>query len=297
MVTVLITGGTGLVGQLLEQKLTKKGYAVRILTRNPTQKNQYYWNIAKNEIANTAFENLDYIIHLAGTGITDKRWTAKRKQEIIDSRTKTTELLLNKVKELKTTLRGFIAASAIGYYGANTSQKICLETDKPANDFLGKVCMLWEQASLQFDKNNIPTTILRIGIILSSNGGAFTKINTPLAIFPIASGKQYFPWIHIEDVTNLCIKAIEDSSFVGIYNAVAPEKQMNFSFSKLLASKTNKLFIPFGVPSFILKLVFGKMYIILTTGRRISSKKIEKSGYTFVYKKLDKAFDDLVKKL
>ena len=241
MITILITGGTGLVGKFLQEKLISKKYTVHILSRSPKKENEFYWNIATNEIDERAFLNVDYIIHLAGAGIADKRWTTKRKQEIIDSRTKSTELLFNTVKKLKTPLKGFIAASAIGYYGAVTSKNTFKELDKPANDFISNVCQQWEQTSLRFKTLHIPTTILRTGIVLSKNGGALSKMNTPIAINPIASGKQYIPWIHIRDLTNLFIKAIEDNKFTGVYNAVAPEHQTSASFSKTLAKKTNKL--------------------------------------------------------
>lgn len=291
--TILITGGTGLVGQFLSEKLTTKGYNVRVLTRNPKNEREFYWNLATNEIDENAFKNLDYIVHLAGAGIADKRWTAKRKQEILDSRTISAQLLFKKVKALKIPLKGFIAASAIGYYGAITSEIIFKETDRAANDFLGNVCQKWEHANSAFQELDIPTTLLRTGIVLSKNGGALSKMNTPFAINPIASGTHYIPWIHIEDLANLFIKAIEDTSFTGIYNAVAPVHETSYSFSKALAKKTKKLFIPLGVPAFILKIIFGEMSIILTTGSRISSEKIIKTGFEFSYKNLESAFDDI----
>jgi uncharacterized protein (TIGR01777 family) len=293
---ILITGGTGLVGQLLQQKLVDMNYTVRILSRNPKKATEFYWNIANNEIDEKAFIDVEYIIHLAGAGIAEKRWTPKRKQEIMDSRIKSTALLFNKVKQLKTPLKGFIAASAIGYYGAITSENIFKESDPAATDFIGNVCQQWEQASLAFNDLQIPTTILRTGIVLSKNGGALSKMNTPIAINPIAGGKQYIPWIHIEDLTNLFIKAIEDNTFTGIYNAVAPETQTSCSFAKTLAKKTKKLYIPLGIPSFLLQLLFGEMSIILTTGSRISSEKIENSGFYFIYKNLDKALENSVQK-
>ena len=294
MATILITGGTGLIGQLLQKKLTRKNHEVRILTRNPKMPHEFAWNIPTNTIDEKAFESLDYIIHLAGAGIADKRWTTKRKHEIIDSRTKSTGLLLDKIQELKIDLKGFIAASAIGYYGAITSSTIFTEEDLPATDFLGNVCHLWEKASMQFQQKNIPTSIFRIGVVLSKKGGALQKMNTPVAITPIASGNHFIPWIHIDDVTNLLIKPIDDSNFVGIFNAVAPEHQTSKSFSKTLAKQTKKLFIPIGVPKFILQLLFGKMAIILTTGSRVSSEKSKKLGFTFLHKKLNKALDDLL---
>jgi uncharacterized protein (TIGR01777 family) len=292
MTNILITGGTGLVGQLLANKLSAKNYTVRILTRTPKNENEFAWDIAKNYIDEKAFLNVDYIIHLAGAGIADKPWTTKRKQEIIDSRTTSTRLLLNKVQEFKTPLKGFISASAIGYYGAITSDKNFTETDASANDFLGNVCQLWENSVLEFDKIAIPTTILRLGIVLSKNGGALEKMKNPI-ITPIASGKQYLPWIHIEDVTDLFMFAIENN-IKGIYNAVAPEEQTSYSFSKLLATKTKKLFLPFGVPTFLLKLIFGEMSIILTTGSRVSSNKIKEAGFQFSHKKLENSLDSLI---
>ncbi len=296
MATILITGGTGLVGQLLQKKLIQKGHVVNVLTRNPKKENEFYWNVAKKEIDLAAILDIDYIIHIAGAGIADKRWTADRKQQIIDSRTKTTAFLLATIKQHQVSLRGFIAASAIGYYGAITSEKIFSETDKAANDFLGDVCKQWEASSLQFEKENIPTTIFRIGIVLSNQGGALTKMNTPIAITPIANGNHYLPWIHIEDLTNLFINAIEDTTFTGIYNAVVPEEITNYQFSKQLAKKTKKIFIPVGIPKWLLQLLFGEMAIILTTGSRISSKKVLSKEFQFLYKNLDKAFDALFKK-
>ena len=296
MATILITGGTGLVGKLLQRKLVNKGYSVRILTRKPKKKNEFYWNINKNEIDKKVFEQLDYVVHLAGAGIADKRWTRTRKNEILESRTKSTQLLYDTIKEQKVPLLGFISASAIGYYGAITSNKIFTEKDAPASDFLGTVCKAWEEASLAFKQLHIPTTILRIGIVLSKNGGALVKMNTPIAITPISSGKQYIPWIHIDDLTNLFIKAIEDKSFIGIYNAVAPDTQTSFSFSKALAKATKKLFVPIGVPKSLVKLLFGKMSIILTSGSRMSTKKTEKAGFQYSFNSLDKALTDLIKK-
>ena len=292
MTTILITGGTGLVGQLLTSKLLAKNYTVRVLTRTPKNTNEFSWDISSGYIDEKVFKNLDYIIHLAGAGIAEKKWTESRKQEIIDSRTKSTKLLFDKVVELKINLKGFISASAIGYYGAVTSQKVFTEDDKSANDFLGNVCQLWEQSALEFNNINIPTVILRIGIVLSKKGGALEKMKTPI-ISPIASGKQFLPWIHIEDLTDMFIFVLENN-LTGIYNAVAPETQTSFSFSKLLAKKSKKLFLPIGVPSFLLKLFFGEMSIILTTGSRVSSEKIKNAGYTFSYKTLKKSLDNLV---
>lgn len=292
MIKILITGGKGLIGTHLAKKFLEKNYKVIILTRNPKNENEFEWDIDKKYIDETVFKNLDYIIHLAGAGIADKRWTDKRKQEIIHSRVASTNLLFEKIKEHKVNLKGFIAASAIGFYGAKTTDKIFTETDKPANDFLGKVCQLWEEAIHQFKKENSRTVILRTGVVLSKTGGALAKMKTPI-ISPIGSGKQYIPWVHIDDLCSMYINAIENN-LSGIYNAVAPEHQTNKSFSKILAKKMKRLYIPIGVPSFLLKLIFGQMAVILLKGSRVSSEKIENSGFKFQFKTLAKALENLL---
>ncbi|MCG1035594.1 TIGR01777 family oxidoreductase [Polaribacter sargassicola] len=291
MARIIITGGTGLVGKRLSKLLIDKKHEVVILSRNPKNKNEFKWDISDNYIDEKALLNSDYMIHLAGAGIADKRWTEERKQIIIDSRVKTANLLFDKISELNIDLKGFISASGIGYYGAITSDKIYTETDKPGNDFLGEVCQKWENAAHQFSTKKIPVTILRTGIVLSDKGGAIDKMKTPI-ISPLGSGKQFLPWIHIDDLCEMYVKAIEDN-LSGIFNAVAPEHQTNKSFSKTLAKSIKRPFLSFGVPSFILKIVLGKMAVLLLEGSRISTKKIEKNGYSFRFKTLKEALNNL----
>ena len=161
MVTVLISGGTGLIGKQLQQKLLEKNYQVKILTRNPKAENEFRWNIKESYIDEAAFENVTHIIHLAGAGIADKRWTTERKKELINSRVKSTNLLFKKIKELEIPLQNFVSGSAIGYYGAITSDKIFKEKDKPENDFISEICTKWEKSVLQFQTLETPTTILK----------------------------------------------------------------------------------------------------------------------------------------
>mgnify|MGYP000415707964 CR=1 FL=1 len=292
MKSILISGGTGLVGKYLQKKLEEKNYRVKILSRSPKNENEFKWNINDGYIDESAFENVSHIIHLAGAGIADKRWTNERKKELINSRVKSANLLFDKIKELETPLKGFISASGIGYYGAVTSDKIFTEDDNVANDFLGEVCKKWEDAAHQFKINNIPVTILRTGIVLSKKEGALEKMRTPI-VTPLGSGKQFIPWVHIEDLCQMYINAIE-LDLTGTYNAVAPEHHTSKSFSKTLAKSLKRPFLPIGVPSFILKLFFGEMAIILLEGSKISSKKIEKNkDYSFRFSKLQKALSNL----
>ena len=291
MANILITGGTGLVGSRLTEILIHKKHSVHILTRSPEQKNEFKWDIKNNFIDDAAFNGVDYIVHLAGAGIADERWTDERKKIIIDSRVESANLLFRKVKELNINIKGFISASGSGYYGAITSDKIFVENDKAGSDFLGEVCVKWEAAAQQFKELNIPVTILRTGIVLSETGGALEKMKTPI-ISPLGSGNQYLPWIHIDDLCGIYTYAIEHH-LEGIYNAVAPDHQTSKTFSKTLSKSVGRPFIGFGVPSFGLKLLFGDMAKILLEGSRLSAKKIEKNGYSFQFENLKKALSNL----
>ena len=291
MSKILITGGTGLVGKRLTEMLTATNHEVVILSRNPKNKNEFKWDITKNYIDKKVFRNIDYIVHLAGAGIADKKWTNKRKKIIIDSRVESANLLYSAVQENNITLKGFISASGIGYYGAITTDKIFEETDTYGNDYLGNVCRKWENAAQQFKTLKVPVTILRTGIVLSKNGGALEKMKTPV-ISPLGSGKQYLPWIHIDDLCKMYIDALE-GKLIGIYNAVAPEHQTSKTFSKTLAKSIKRPFARISVPSIMLKLMFGDMAIILLEGSRISSKKVQKDNFTFKFKTLKKALNHL----
>ena len=292
---VLITGGSGLIGRRLSFLLKSRGYEVRILSRSNNPKNNYktfVWNVSEQYINDSAFEGLTHIIHLAGAGIADKRWSEKRKKEIIASRVASTNLLYNTVKRLKTPLNSFISASATGYYGAITSETIFEEKDKPAKDFLGKVCSLWEDSIFQFNEIKIRTVALRTGIVLSKDGGALKKMKTPV-ITSLGNGKQYMPWIHIDDLCELYIKAIEDQEFKGAFNAVSSEHISNLSFSKKVSKIFNHPFLAVGTPSFILQIVFGEMSTIILNGSRISANKIKQAGFKFKFENLEKALKNL----
>jgi uncharacterized protein (TIGR01777 family) len=291
MSKILITGGTGLVGTRLTQMLVDRNHDVVILSRNPKNKNEFKWDVSKNYVNIEAFKNVDYIIHLAGAGIADERWNAERKKIIIDSRVKTANLIFNVIKENSIKIKGFISASGIGYYGAVTTTTIFKETDTVGNDFLGDVCKKWEDAAHQFSTESIPVTILRTGIVLAKKGGALDKMKTPI-ISPLGSGNQYLAWIHIDDLCQMYIQSIE-ANLIGIYNAVAPQHQTSITFSKTLADSIKKPYLGIGVPGFMLKILFGELAVILLEGSRISTKKIEKNGFSFRFKTLKKALYNL----
>ena len=217
--------------------------------------------------------------------------TMNEKKIIIDSRVETANLIFNAIRENNISIKGFISASGIGYYGAVTTTTIFKETDTVENDFLGDVCKKWEDAAHQFSTENIPVTILRTGIVLAKKGGALDKMKTPI-ISPLGSGKQYLPWIHIDDLCQMYIQSIE-ADLIGIYNAVAPQHHTSITFSKALAKSINRPYIGIGVPGFMLKILFGELAIILLEGSRISTKKIEKNGFSFRFKTLKKALYNL----
>ncbi len=302
METVLVTGGTGLVSRHLCSKLQERGYDVAILsrTRKPEAAFRVYtWNPEKGEIEKEALERAGCIIHLAGANIAEKRWTAQRKQLIIDSRVQTAQLLFRKVREKNSVLQTFITASAVGYYGMITSKKIFAEEDPPAPDFLGETCNQWEQEAGQFNGLGIRTVKIRTGVVLASEGGALSKMIMPVKMgmgSAIGTGKQYLPWIHIDDLCNIYIKAIEDKKMTGPFNAVAPEYTTNQVFMRTLARVLKKPFWLPNVPAPALQLLFGEMSGILLKGSRVSAEKIQKAGYEFLFPGLETALNDLIKR-
>jgi len=300
MAKVLITGGTGLIGVQLRKTLLERGYEVAILSRSKKNDNDfhtYLWDLNENEIDREAINSVDYIIHLAGVNVGEKRWTSKRKQLILDSRIKSGELILNNIDQKNSQLKAYITASGTGYYGAITSEKIFSEDDSAANDFLGQVCEKWEQVADRFAEKGIRSVKIRTGVVLSNRGGALSKILVPVRLgigSAIGSGNQYFPWIHIDDLCNIYIKAIEDPTLKGAYNAVSPEFITNGKFTQTIARYLKKPFWFPNIPSLAIRILFGKMSQILLNGSRVSAEKIQNSGFVFKYPKLQDALKNLI---
>jgi len=303
METVLITGGTGLVGKQLVVKLKQQGYGVRVLSRNRTTTNSspdhYYWDPENNEIDLDTLKSIDHIIHLAGAGILDRRWTSKRKQVIIDSRVETSRFLLQKIIENQIKLKSFISASGVGYYGAISTERIFQEMDDPHDDFVAEVCKQWEKAADAFFGNGFRTVKLRIGVVLSIDGGALPTLMKPIKMglgAPIGSGKQYVPWIHIDDLCALFIKALKEDQMRGAYNSVTPDHRTNASMTKAISNKIERsLWLP-NVPSFIMQTIMGERACLILNGSRVSSQKIEDTGFEFTYKDFESAINNLIQK-
>ena len=300
MKNILITGGTGLVGQRLTQLLQTKGYTISYLSRSKQKLEgiqTYQWDIQENQLDEEALQQADYIIHLTGAGVADKSWTEERKKVILESRTKSTELLFNSLKKLNLKPKAFIAASAIGYYGLDTGDTL-LEEDSPAgSDFLAQVTHQWEDTVSTIVTLGIRTVKFRIGVVLSKKGGALPKITQPIyfgAGAALGNGKQYMSWIHIDDLCHMIIYALEQESLSGVYNAVASRPVRNAEFIRLSAKALNRPLILPNVPAFALKMMLGEMAGIVLGGNKVSNAKILESGFTFNFEDPQKALEDLL---
>lgn len=289
MMKILITGGTGLVGTALSKVLDRRGHEVGILTRKLNEKaeyKQYLWCPLKFEIDELAFKNLDCIIHLAGAGIADKRWTKKRKEELLSSRVDTAQFLFQKITELNIPLKSFISSSAIGWYGVETTDEIYTEEAKASNHFLGQLCERWEQAAAVFESLGCKVSKVRTGVVLSKDGGALTKIIQPIVWgqgAPLGSGFQHIPWIHIDDLCEIYLQLVEGVIVSGVYNGVAPDHITNVRLTQLLAQSLKKsLWMP-NIPSWAMYMLLGKMSSMLLNGSRVSSSKLIENGFEFKY--------------
>ncbi len=299
MKQVLITGGNGLIGKELALRLSIKKYDIRILTRSPKQETnfkEYEWSPNDGEIDPKALLNADIIIHLAGAGIADKRWTEKRKQELYSSRIDTANLLYKTCEELNHFPEVFISASGIGIYGADSGGALQME-DQPelGNDFIGILTRDWEKAAYQFSDRGSRVVCLRTGIVLSKDGGALPKLALPVKFglgAPIGSGKQYMSWIHIDDLVNMYVHALE-SKLEGSFNAVSGESVTNDEFNRQLSKVLSRPYFFPKVPSFLLKIALGEMADILIGGNKVSNEKIIQEGFVFQYPDLNSALKSI----
>ena len=293
---VVLTGGTGFIGKKLTQLLLENGFSVSILSRSPKKKSEgisyFQWDVEAGTIDEEAILNADYIIHLAGENIGAKRWTAGRKKAILDSREKSTQLLYAYLQKHNKQLESFISASGVGIYGAINDELVCTETTPAASDFLGTVCQKWESATVPIHNLGIRTVQIRTGLVLGKGDGVLQQL-LPLFRYKlgsaIGSGKQYMPWIHIDDLCRIYVAAITNSEMKGPYNAAVDDGTTNASFSAALAKVLGyTIWLP-NVPAFVLQLVLGEMAQLILRGRRVASDKIEKMGFQFQFTDLEKA--------
>jgi uncharacterized protein (TIGR01777 family) len=297
---ILITGASGLVGTRLTNLLLAKGHDVSHLGRSkkPGKVKTYVWDIEKFAIEPGALQGVDTIIHLAGAGVAEKRWTKNRKTEILTSRTKSSELLYSELKKGTHTVTAVVSASAIGYYGFDDNETLLTELSAPGDDFLAQVTKKWEDEVDQINSLGIRVVKLRIGIVLSDKGGALKQMAAPVKMFagaPLGTGKQNLSWIHLDDLCAMFIKAAEDGQLKGAYNATGPYAVTNKEMTTAIAKVLDKplLFPP--VPAFVLKVVLGEMADIVVNGSSVSSEKIQKTGFVFQFNSLERALENLLK--
>ena len=301
MKTILITGGTGLIGRYLIKSLSKASNTIYVLTRSESRfennVNFINWDPDSQRLDLSNIPAVDYIINLAGASIDGSRWTNSYKRKILESRLNSTSLLFKEIKKLKQKPSLYIGASATGFYKKNT--KVAqVEEDYKGSDFLSDVVAKWEKESNNFMKYGIRTVLLRIGLVLSKDGGVLKKLYPIFKLFlgePIGSGRQTISWIHIKDLVDFIHKSIGDNKISGVYNLTAPEVITNYKFTEELALVWKRPVFPkiFKAPSLIVKLLFGEQSSLVLNGLNVSSNKIESTSFKFSFTNIKSALKDI----
>jgi len=298
MKTILIAGGTGLIGVRLQTMLKDKGYAVRLLTRTPAGDDQYGWDPAIGQIDERALLGVDAVINLAGAGIADGRWTPARKKLLIDSRVQSAKLLREVFQRIKVLPGTYLSASAIGYYG-NSGERRMFETDQPVDQsFMVECCAEWEEGAEEVAALGIRTVVFRIGVVLAKEGGALAEFVKPLRLGMgayFADGKAWYSWIHRDDLCRMFVWALENTQLEGVYNAVAPEPARNKDLVKATAKAMRQPALIVPAPSFALRLALGEMSAVVLNSNLISDEKIRATGFVFHFPDLQSALQDIFK--
>lgn len=298
MKKVLITG-TGTIAKALAHHLDKKGYRVNFLSTSKSYYGKFpcfHWDVSKGKIDSAAFVDVEHIIHLAGAGIADKKWSNERKDLLESSRVDSAKLILENLKRLDCKIKTFISASGSNYYGTVTRSESFREEEEAGRDFIGQLCENWEKAAFEFKEIEARVCVLRTGIVLSTQGGALPRLKKIAKCFmaaPIGRGKQMMPWIHIDDLCSMYEHVMENESCSGPYNAVSTEKVCNRYFTRTVAKVVKRPVWPIGIPSFLLKLIYGEMAGLLLYGTHLENKRIISSGFNFHFTRLSEAIEDV----
>lgn len=300
---VVIAGATGLIGKKLCKELLRRGYALVVVSRDITEARKIIPEAAdyvawqETDALVRAVDEAYGVINLSGAPIAGKRWTAAYKSLLFASRVKTSQTLVKAIKQSHKKARVLINGSAIGFYGNKTHDSLCDELSRAGTDFLAQVCIAWEEAALQAESVGTRVVCIRSGLVLDRHEGVLPQMIVPFNFFvggPISSGRQWFPWIHITDEVGIMLTALENDSISGPINAVSPDLVTNKEFSTVLGQVLNR---PswFHIPKFVLELIFGEAASFITTGTKVSSKKIISAGYTFQYDDLEDALRDILR--
>lgn len=294
---VLITGATGMIGKKLVPALIEKGYKISMLSRSarPLPNTRVFlWNVENQTIDIGCFEGVTAIIHLAGENIASKRWTPKRKQQILDSRVQSTKLLYKGLASCSHTVSTLISASAVGFYG-NRGDEVLTEISNPGDDFLANCCIQWEAAVDEGTHQNLRIVKLRTGFILDKATGGLPLMALPVKLFlgaPLGSGRQWIPWIHLHDMVNLYIHALENS-MQGVFNATAPAPVTNKTFTKSIAHVLQRPVWPVHVPAALIKGIMGEMSAVALSSTNTSAQKVLNTGFNFKYNQLQDALTEI----
>lgn len=298
---VLITGASGLIGRRLTEKLLEQNFNVVHLSRKKYSLKgiqTFFWNPAAGKMDEKSLENTEVIINLAGENIVEKPFSDRRKSAIINSRTQSAQILKRSLEQNQHSVKVVINASAIGFYKKNTNEWM-MENSPSGNDFISDVVNKWEDSAQVFEKMNLRTVILRIGNVLSPKGGAFSKLFQPICFFiePVmGNGMQQFSWIHIDDLCEIIIKAIQEEKFRGTFNAVSPDPVSNVNFMDEIKETSNRFALKIKIPAFCLKLILGERSDLLLDGIKVSPQKIVDYGFQFKYPTLKEAIKNLLLK-
>ncbi|MBL7981597.1 MAG: TIGR01777 family oxidoreductase [Flavobacteriales bacterium] len=301
MAKVLITGGTGLIGTALTMALERAGHHVQLLSRAAANKGgnvkRFRWSVQQGTMDPAAWQGVDHVVHLAGAGIADKRWSTTRVNELVDSRAASARLLLRSAKEHGVQLKSFVSASGINYYGAVTSDHVNVETDAPGTDTIGRISREWEAAVDEW-ATNCRVVKLRTPIVLSRTGGALAKLAAPVRFglgAALGSGNQWMPWVHLDDLVSAYMAALFDDRYNGVYNVNSGNDVTNAAFMRTTARVLHRPYILPAVPGFVLKLALGELSSILLEGSRASNARLLATGFRFKHPELEAALQDLLR--
>ena len=294
---VLITGATGMIGKALTQSLLEKNYTISTLSTHPkfTPNMQVFkWDVNRKVIDRECLKGVTAIIHLAGENIAKEKWTNKRKQEIINSRVGSTELLLDTLKKTDHQVTTFISASAVGFYG-DREDEILTEESAPGTGFLADCCVQWENAADGAFELGMRVVKFRTGFIIAKDEGGLPAMTQPIKLFvgaPLGTGKQWVPWIHMRDMIDMYLYALENP-ISGTFNACAPNPVTNKTLTKALGKSLNRPIWPIKVPAKAIELIMGEMSVIALMSTNTSVQKLLDAGYRFHFTQLPEALSDI----
>jgi uncharacterized protein len=301
---VIVTGATGLVGRALIRSLLADGHEVTRLVRGGAQGFRapgtaaVHWDPERGEIDAKELEGHDAAVHLAGESIAEGRWDDEKKRRILESRVKGTRLLAEALAGLSEKPKVLVSASAVGFYG-DRGDEVVREESASGTDFLSEVCREWEKATLQASQAGLRVVHLRIGVVLSAEGGALPKMLTPFKLGVggrVGSGRQYMSWITLDDLVAVIRRAMEDESLRGPVNAVAPRPVTNAEFTKALGRVLGRPTI-FPVPAFAARLAFGEMAdALLLSGVRVEPARLSEAGHQFKHTEIEGALRSVLGK-